>query len=129
MNKVRAIIIGGFIWLIGSSFYAASYFVPFFEDLELQANLVLAIALIPNAWLGAKIYYRNGLKINGFIVGAIVLLVAISLDAIITVPYLVIPFGGSYQSFFSASAFWLIALEYFLIVIGYWYFKIKPTNN
>lgn len=49
MSKIRAIIIGGFIWILGSSFYAASYLFPFLEDLELQANIVLALAIIPNA--------------------------------------------------------------------------------
>lgn len=48
MSKIRAIIVGGFIWILGSSFYAATYLFPFLDDLELQANLVLAITVIPN---------------------------------------------------------------------------------
>ena len=125
MDKVKAIIIGGFIWILGASFYTASYFIPFLDDLEVQANLVLAISLIPNAWLGASIYYRQGANTHGLKLGAIVVLTAILLDAIITVPYLIIPNGGSYQGFFGAPAFWLIVVEYLLIVFGYWYFKVN----
>ena len=125
MDKVKAIIIGGYIWILGASFYTASYFIPFLDDLEVQANLVLAISLIPNAWLGASIYYRQGANTHGLKLGAIVVLTAILLDAIITVPYLIIPNGGSYQGFFGAPAFWLIVVEYLLIVFGYWYFKVN----
>lgn len=126
MSKIRAIIVGGFIWVLGSSFYAASYLFPFLEDLELQANLVLALAIIPNAWMGARIYYK-GANMYGPTVGTIVVLTAILLDAIITVPYLIVPQGGTYQSFFGAPAFWLIALEYFMVVVLYWLLKVKPT--
>jgi len=128
MNKVRAIIMGGIIWLLGASFYTASYFFPFLEDSALQANLVLAIALIPNAWLGASIYYKKGNQLHGLQVGVIVLLTAMALDALITVPYFIIPYGGSYQRFFGAPAFWLIAVEYLLIVFCYWHFKVRRTH-
>jgi hypothetical protein len=125
MNKVRAIIIGSLIWILGASFYTASYFLPFLDNKELQADLVLAIAIIPNAWLGAKIYYRKGNRTHGFNVGFIVLLTAILLDGLITVPFFIIPNGGSYKNFFGAPSFWLIALEYFLVVYSYWRIKIK----
>lgn len=127
MDKIRAILIGGFIWILGSSFYAASYLFPFLDDLELQANLVLAIALIPNAWLGAKIYYKKA-NMHGVKAGMIMLVTAIFLDATITVPYLIIPQGGDYQSFFSASAFWLIAFEYLMIIILYWKYRSRTSS-
>lgn len=126
MSKIRAIIVGGFIWILGSSFYAASYLFPFLENQELQANLVLALAIIPNAWLGAHIYYK-GANIHGLIFGIIAVLTAILLDAIITVPYIIIPQGGSYQDFFSAPAFWLIAFEYLMVIILYWRIKVRPS--
>ena len=125
MSKVRAIIIGSLIWILGSSFYTASYFLPFLDDLELQANLVLAISIVPNAWLGARLYYRSGANMHGLKLGVIVLITSITLDAIITVPFLILPNGGSYQLFFGAPAFWLIAIEFLLIVFGYWLIKVK----
>ena len=129
MKTIKAIIIGGLIWILGSSFYSASYFLPFLEDVELQANLVLAIAIIPNAWMGAHLYYKWEPEMPGFKLAVITLLTAISLDAMITVPLLIIPQGGCFQQFFSAPAFWLIAAEYFLVVWGYWIFRVKPELN
>lgn len=128
MSNVRATIVGGFIWILGVSFYTASYLFPILEDVELQANLVLAIALLPSAWLGASLYYRKKAGLPGLKVGAIVVLTAILLDAFITVPYLVLPSGGSYRSFFGAPAFWLIAAEYFSTIFLYWHFRVKPRT-
>ncbi len=126
MSKIRAIIVGGFIWILGSSFYTASYLFPFLEDQELQANLVLALAIIPNAWLGARIYYK-GANMHGLTFGAIAVLTAILLDATITVPYIIVPQGGNFQDFFSAPAFWLIAFEYLMVIILYWRIKVRPS--
>ena len=127
MNKVRAIIIGGIIWILGSSFYSVSYFLPFLDDMEFQANLVLAIAIIPNAWLGARVFYRKKIKMHGLKFAVIVLITAITLDAFITVPFLIIPNGGSYQQFFGAPAFWIIAIELLLIIYGYWFIMVKQN--
>ena len=47
-------------------------------------------------------------------------LVAMVLDALITVPFLIMPYGGTYFSFFSDPGFWLIAVEYISVVAAYW---------
>jgi hypothetical protein len=129
MKIIKAIIIGGFIWILASSFYSASYFLSFMEDIELQANLVLAITIIPSSCLGAHLYYKWVPNMPILKLGSIMLLTAISLDALVTVPFLIIPQGGSYQEFFSAIAFWLIAAEYLIAIFTYWYFKVKPQLN
>ena len=129
MSTIKAIIIGIFIWILGVSIYTVSYFIPFMENMELQANLVLATALIPCAWLGAKVYYMKGVNMHGLKLGAIVVLTAILLDALVTMPYLILPNGGSYQNFFGVPAFWLIVTEYFLIVFAYWYFRVRNKFN
>lgn len=129
MKIIKAIIVGGFIWILGASFYSISYFFPFLEDLELQANLVLAISLMPNAWLGARLYYKWERDMHGLKLGAIAMLTAILLDVLITAPLLIIAYGGSYEGFFTAPAFWLIAAEYLLIILIYWNFKVKPNLN
>jgi hypothetical protein len=126
MRIIKAIVIGIFIWILASSFYTASYYLPFLENLEMQANLVLAIAIIPNAWLGARVFYSTGSRMHGFSLASIILFIAIALDVMITVPFIIVPQGGSYRKFFGAPAFWLIALEYFLVVFSYWRFKVKP---
>jgi hypothetical protein len=129
MKLLKAITIGIFIWFLGASFYTASYLFPFLDDVELQANLTLAIAMIPNAWLGARLYYKWQRNFNGLKLGLIVLVTAILMDALITVPLFILPEGGSYLGFFGVASFWLIAAEYLLVVYGYWKLKITPSQS
>ena len=70
--------------------------------------------------IGAHIYYRKGYKTNGFKLGFAMFGVAICLDALITVPFLVMPNGGNYTTFFTDFGFWLIAIEYVSVVAAYW---------
>ena len=95
---------------------------------EAQANLVLGIAIIPAAMLGARFYYRRKYETNGFILGAFMFLVAMVLDAMITVPLFIIPNGGNHIDFFTDPGFWVIGLEYILSVVVYWQIH-KATNN
>ncbi|MEX0288764.1 MAG: DUF5367 family protein [Flavobacteriaceae bacterium] len=108
------------VWALGVSTFVASYFVPVLSDPDLQANWVLSLALIPSASLGAHIYYRKGHNTNGFVLGVSMFLVAILLDALITVPVLIMPYGGNHLSFFTDPGFWLIAVEYISVVAAYW---------
>ncbi|MBT33513.1 MAG: hypothetical protein CMO01_27940 [Thalassobius sp.] len=128
MSKVTAIIIGSLIWLVGVSFYALSASITLLADQELQANITLAIILIPGVWLGTHILYKITFM-YWLKAGSIMLSIAILLDACITVPYFIIPYGGTYQSFFGAPAFWLLAIEYILIVYSYWKFHFKNLTQ
>lgn len=118
------------VWLIGITAFLASYFVPVMEDPELQANWVLSMALIPAALIGAHIYYRKGYQTNGFVLGISMFLVTMLLDALITVPFFIMPYGGNYQSFFIDLGFWLIAVEYISVVAAYWQIEkaVKRTR-
>ncbi len=125
MNSIKAILIALFIWVLGVSIFSLSYYIPILEDLELQANLSLSIAMIPIVCLGMYLYYLWQGQLHGLKLGVIVLLTLILLDALITVPYLIIPTGGSYQDFFGSASFWLIALECLLIISIYTRVKFK----
>lgn len=127
MKTKRAILCGILVWILGVSVFTISYFLPLMEDLDLQSNIALSISIIPFALLGAVIYYRRDHKTNGIKLGFVMVLSAVILDGLITVPFMIIPNGGSYSSFFTASSFWIIAFEYLMIIILYWQFKIKPT--
>ena len=127
METLKVILIGALIWALGASIYSASYFISILEDLELQANLILAIGLIPIAWFGAGIYFKKVHHAHGIKVGVTMVLTAVALDAIITVPFLIIPYGGSYISFFTAPAFWFIAMEYLMVILLY--SKLKGKHN
>ena len=119
------------VWTIGLTAFVASYFVPLMSDADLQANWVLSLTLIPSAALGAHIYYRNGHKTNGFVLGASMFLVTMILDALITVPVFIVPYGGDHISFFTNLGFWLIAAEYVSVVAAYWQIEkaVKSTRK
>ncbi len=106
-------------YILGVTAFLASFFVPVMSNPEVQANLVLAIAIIPAALIGARFYYRKGHKTKGYMVGGAMFLVTIILDAMITVPLFVIPAGGDHLSFFTDPGFWFIGLEYVLTVALY----------
>ena len=129
MKTIKAIIIAVIIWVVGVSFFTLSYYLPILEDLELQANLTLAIILIPTVWLGTHLYYQWSGYVHGLKVGAIVVPTLILLDAALTVPYFIIPYGGSYQEFFGAPSFWLIALECLLVIYLYWRSNFKTIQS
>ena len=127
--QVKSALIAGLIaYILGVSAFLGSFFVPMMEDPETQANLVLAIAIIPAAMLGARFYYQKRHVTNGFILGVAMFFIAMVLDALITVPVFVIPAGGDHISFFTDPGFWIIGLEYVLAVVIYSQIH-KYTNN
>ncbi len=127
MKTKRAILAGVLVWVLGVGVFTMSYFMPVMDDLDLQSNIALSISLIPFAWIGASIYYRKDNKAHGFKVGFVMVMSAIILDGLITVPFMIIPYGGSYSSFFIAPGFWMIVFEYLIVIILYWRLKVKPS--
>ncbi len=125
MKTLKAVLVGALIWMLGVSIYSASYFIPLLENLELQANIVLAAGLIPIAWLGAGIYFKKEPDAHAVTSGLVMVLTAVVLDALFTVPFLIIPYGGTYLSIFTSPAFWLIAFEYFLVIVSYPKFRLN----
>lgn len=115
------------IYVLGIIAYVGSYFVPVMENLELQANLVLMVAIIPAVSLGSHLYYRRGHLTNGSTLGLIMFLGAMVLDAVITVPLFIMPYGGTHLSFFGDPGFWLIGLEYVLVVVIYSKLRLKQA--
>ncbi|MEX0313110.1 MAG: DUF5367 family protein [Allomuricauda sp.] len=129
MKIVRAILIGVLIWILGVSTYALSFYLPFMDDKEQQANAVLFATVIPLVWMGSRLYYKKGATIHGWQLGQTLFLTSATLDALITVPFLIIPNGGSYYAFFTDLGFWLIALEFMTVALLYWYVKVHLKLN
>ena len=131
MKKLRAISIGIIIWIIGVCVFTLSSYIFILEDVEQQANMLLFISVMPLVWYGAKQYYKQDMKTHGYWVGQTFYLTATALDALITVPFFVIPNGGSYYQFFTDLGFWLIGFEFITITVLYWYIKIgiKKKNQ
>ncbi len=120
--QVKSVLLASIIvYIIGVTAFVTSYYVPILSDPDFQANLVLSIAVVPAAMLGAWYYYRKGNQTNGLLLGTCMFLVAMVLDALITVPLFIIPVGGDHLSFFTDPGFWVIALIYILSVTVYWY--------
>jgi len=123
MKTFRAVIIGVIIWIFGVAAFSLSFYVSILENLELQANLALFIVVIPLVWLGSKQYYKKDNKTHGMWVGITFFGVAAILDALITVPLLVVPQGGNHYIFFSDPGFWLIGGVFITTAILYAHFK------
>ena len=129
MKTLRTIGIGTLIWVLGVTLYTLSFFVPIMENAESQANLVLFLGIVPIVWLGCQLYYRNNREAHGLLLGLVFFAISGILDALITVPYLIVPNGGSYQSFFMDINFWLIGLEFILVSVLYWSFNIHQKTK
>lgn len=125
MKIFRAISIGTMVWVFIFLTFSILGFVPTIKDsLNLQV-LVVGILIVPSAIFGAFIFYKNGNKENGMKVGVIMALTALILDALITVPLVEIPKGGSYQSFFFFPLLWFLVAINITTVYLYWKLKIK----
>jgi len=126
MKIKRAIVLGFAIWSIGILLYLISYYIPVLENAETQANIVLFIAVMPLVWMACSIYYKKDNKTHGYVIGQTLLLTAVTLDALLTVPFFVIPNGGNYYSFFTSLGFWAIAFEFLSVAVLYWYIRVYP---
>ena len=119
LNLKHALLSSLIVYVIGITAYVGSYFIPLMEDASLQANLVLMIAIVPAVLLGAYFYYRKTPNTNGLVLRIVMFGGAMVLDALITVPFFIMPYGGTHLSFFGDPGFWLIAIEYVALVILY----------
>lgn len=129
MEKFRAVFVGIFVWTLILILFSIMGLVPAIHDSELTQNLILYVVLIPLVSFGAAYFYKKGDKTNGFIIGAIMAFTGIILDAVITVPFVIIPQGGSYSSFFINPFFFITIIEYVFIVFFYWKIKVKMNSS
>ena len=128
MKTLRVLLTAITVWIAGVGTFIASYYVPLLSDPDLQANIALSLSLIPLGWLGSLYFYSKYNSPGGYFFGLIMVLTAVILDGLVTVPFLVIPNGGTYLDFFGAASFWFIAIEYCLVVVLYWYVRVKPRS-
>ncbi len=129
MKLARAIGFGLLIWIIGVLFYALSFYVSIMENAEQQANIWLSIIIPVVVWFGAKLYYRNGIASQGIWVGLVFFITSGILDALITVPFTVLPYGGTYSDFFIDLGFWFIGLEFIVTTALYWQHRVLKKKQ
>ena len=94
------------------------------KDLGQQSNIVLFVVVMPLVWIGSSFYYKKDKTTHGYKVGQTFLLTSVALDALITVPFFMIPNGINHYQFFTSLGFWLIALEFIMIVVLYYYIRV-----
>lgn len=113
MNYLRAILAGTIAWFcVVMTFYILEHISIIKESLNLQA-IIAIFAIIFYAVLAAGFYYRKAEKKLGFQTGIVITATALILDVLVTVPFIEIPKGGSYQDFFSNPLLWiLVAIKF-----------------
>ena len=124
LNLTRALKAAGIAWTLGVASFVAAFLLPT-SNPDLVANTVLFCAVPLVATVGARYYYLHA-EGKGVILGLFMFAVAGSLDAVITVPLLIMPAGGSYRSFYGDPGFWIIGIEY-LAAVALYSFCAKPS--
>ncbi|QSB25650.1 DUF5367 family protein [Flavobacterium sp. CLA17] len=128
MNYVKMSLTGVFVWICVS---AAFYLSVLFDSINYNFNIKLLIVLLImflSATTGARFYYKNGTKTHGLLLGLGMSITAVLLDVLITVPFVEIPKGSSYQHFFVSPVIWILVVFNTATVYGYWKLKIKPKK-
>lgn len=117
---MRAIFSGFLVWLsISISFFILENIKLTKDSFETQSAIVLLLTVF-FASAAAKLYYQNTIKTNGLKLGFIMSGTALLLDIVITVPFVEIPNGRSYKSFFFSPVLWLLVLTTIFSVYFYW---------
>lgn len=109
MRFFRAIFSGILVWIaVSLSFYVLEK-VYFLEQSFLWQSILTIVFIVFFAIGAAKFYYRKEYKMSGLQLGIIMSVTALILDVFITVPYVEIPNGRSYESFFTSPVLWILA--------------------
>lgn len=125
MKILRAILSGLVIWALIFVEWSIMIFAPVLKDLGNWQYLIHYVVLIPIVLFGASYYYKSGDKVNGLVLGLIMLVTGIILDAIITVPFFTSPQGVGYVKFFINPLMLIGFVEFMVITSLYWTKKIK----
>lgn len=120
MKYIRALFSGFLVWLsISISFFILEK-IPILKDSFLiQAGIVMLLTIF-YAIAAAKFYYRKKSNIKGLELGILMSGTALLLDIFITVPFVEIPNGRNYQSFFYSPVLWLLVFTNIMSVYLYW---------
>lgn len=128
MKKLRAILAGALVWLCIAITFAGLSFIPVLKGAAYAQSVVVSILTIPFATFGASVYYQKGRKDNGLVVGLIMAVTALALDALITVPLIEIPNGNTYKGFFTHPLLWTLVAFNITTVYVYWRLRVKKLE-
>lgn len=91
-------------------------------------GIVILLLMPLYAFTGAWFLYRKGARLPGWIAGIWVTGTALVMDALVTVPLMEIPRGGSYASFFTNGLLWALAGMNLTTVWVYWRWRVFPVT-
>ncbi len=128
MNIKRAIATGILAWLIIFTVFAIMNFIPGIRESMVIQGLIGGLCIIPAAIIGASIYYKKSNRGNGFLIGIVMVFVALLLDLLITVPFIEIPYNGrGHIQFLANPVLWILLIENVIVIHLYWLRKVKPS--
>ena len=129
MTLFRNITAGAILWsLIFLSFTIMEFIPTLKEATELQNGIILLL-LVPFLLLSLKYFYRREDRSHGLRFGLVTIITSLSLDALITVPLVIMPKGGSYRTFFTDPGLVVMGMVIFLVSFLYWRFRIKEKQT
>lgn len=108
MKYIRALFSGFLVWLCVSITFYLLENISILKDHFLAQVVIITILIVVYAFAAAKFYYKKTYRTNGLILGILMSGTALLLDVFITVPFIEIPNGRGYQSFFSSPVLWLL---------------------
>lgn len=132
MKIVRAIASGILVWALILSVFIVTSFIPIISQTAFLQMLIVAAFVVPIALGGATIYYRKKemAGVHGLVSGSIMLTTALLLDALITVPFIEIPYNGSsYATFFSNPMLWVLVAENIAVIYLHWRVQIASNQK
>lgn len=129
MNISRAILSGVIVWVMIFTYFILVSFIPQIKDSELIQHLLLWFILIPILVFGLNFYHKKEPKSNQLLIGVFIIVTCLILDAIITIPLTIIPYGGSYASFFMNPFLWIIIVEMLIITFVKSKIMVNKTKN
>lgn len=127
MKVSRAVLSGVMIWLQIFTLFTAISFIPVLKESSYIQSIVIFAIVIPIVISGVWFYYRKEKSAKALHLALIIILTSLVLDAIITVPFIIIPEGGNYLSFFTDPNLLLLALEIVMISFAYYKFQIRKS--
>jgi len=128
MIKMRPLLAGTIVWsLIFSSFLLMSILPEFQESKNLQ-NITILILIVPFVILANRFYYRDNNQLNGFYLGFLIIICCLVLDALITLPLVILPEGGSYSEFYTDPGLIIMGAEILLVSYFYFFFRYRKSS-
>lgn len=120
MKLFHSILTGVLLWILIFALFTIMSFVPSLKKSETLQYMVLFVLLIPLVVASLKFYPSKNVMNNGILKGLVIVTVCSVLDAIITVPFIIIPqYEGSYADFFTNPLFIMTGVIIWSVVFFY----------